>query len=91
MTSGYMNQGTLTEQAALMSFQDGKMQVVADFETVTEDSCASGFPGSSARASVISIVAATAGKMPKLQQDNYAAGCNKTKRWKFVSKGKLEQ
>ena len=91
MTSGYMNQGTLTEQAALMSFQDGKMQVVADFETVTEDSCASGFPGSSARASVISIVAATAGKMPKLQQDNYAAGCNKTKRWKFVSTGKMEQ
>ncbi|PYS67453.1 MAG: hypothetical protein DMF69_22980 [Acidobacteria bacterium] len=91
MTSGYMNQGTLTESAALLSFQNGKMQVVADFETVTEDSCASGFPGSTAQASVISIVAAMPGKMPKLQQDNYAAGCSKTKRWKFVSKGKMEQ
>jgi len=91
MTSGYMNQGTLTESAALLSFQDGKLQVIADFETVTEDSCASGFPGSTARASVISIVAAAPGKMPRLQQDNYTAGCNKTKRWKFVSTGKMEQ
>jgi hypothetical protein len=91
MTSGYMNQGTLTESAALLSFQDGKLQVIADFETVTEDSCASGFPGRTARASVISVGAATPGKMPKLQQDNYTAGCNKTKRWKFVSTGKMEQ
>jgi len=90
MTSGYMNQGTLTQSAALLSFQDGKIQVVADFETVNEDSCASGFPASNSNASVISIGAATPGKMPKLQQDNYAAGCNKTKRWKFVSTGKME-
>jgi hypothetical protein len=91
MISAYMNQGTLTEMAALLSFEDGKMQVLADFETVTEDSCGSGFPGSGARSSVISTGPATPGKMPKLIQENYAAGCSKTKRWKFVSTGKMEQ
>jgi len=91
MTSGYMGQGTLTENAALVSFQAGRFNVIEDFETVTEDSCASGFPGSTAKASVISYSAAAPGKMPKLQLDNYESACRNTKRWKFVSTGKMQQ
>lgn len=91
MTSSYMNQGTLTESAALLSFENGRLHVLQDFETVTEDSCGSGFPGSSARVSVISIStpAAPPGKMPKLQQDNYVATCRNVKKWRFLSSGKM--
>ena len=32
--------------AALLSFQNGRLQVVHEFGTVVEDSCASGLPGS---------------------------------------------
>jgi hypothetical protein len=91
MTSGYMGQGTLTESAALVSFQGGRFNVIEDFETVTEDSCASGFPGSTAKASVISYSTAAPGKMPKLQLDNYESACLNTRRWKFVSTGKMQQ
>jgi hypothetical protein len=38
MTSGDMSQGTLTEMAALLSFQNGRMKVIEDFGTVTLDS-----------------------------------------------------
>jgi hypothetical protein len=91
MTSGYTNQGTLTEMAALLSFQNGRTNVVHDFGVVVEDSCASGFPGSDSKASVLYISDVFPGTMPKLTMDNYAAGCRKTKRWKFVSSGKMQE
>jgi len=30
------------------------------------------------------------GKMPKLRIDNYVAGCQDTKRWRFLSTGKMQ-
>lgn len=91
MTSGDMSQGTLTEMATLLSFQNGKMKVIEDFGTVTLDSCASGFPGSTARASVISYSGVFQGTIPKLKMDNYESGCRNTKRWKFISTGKMPE
>jgi len=90
MTSGWTGQGTLIEAAALLSFQNGTLQVIEDFETVVEDGCDSGFEGSSARASVLSIGTSAAGKMPKLRQENYESNCANKKRWRFVSTGKME-
>jgi hypothetical protein len=89
MTSGFMNQGILVEMAALLEFQNGRIRVVEDIGTVTEDSCASGIPGSSAKAAVISVVERASGKMPRLRIDNYEASCRKTKRWRFLSTGKM--
>jgi hypothetical protein len=89
MTSGDMNQGTLIEMAALVEFPNGRKRVIEDFGTVTEDSCASGMSGSSAKASVISIGTAGPGQMPKLRMDNYVASCRKAKRWRFLSTGKM--
>ena len=91
MTTGDMSQGTLTETAALVSFQNGRLNVIKDFGTVVEDSCASGFPGSAAKASVISISDVVPGQMPKIIQDNYSASCANSKRWKFVSTGQMSQ
>ena len=91
MTSSDMSQGTLTEMAALLSFQNGKMKVIEDFGTVVLDSCASGFPGSSAKASVISYSAVFQGTIPKLKMDNYESSCRNTKRWKFTSTGKMPE
>jgi len=89
MTTGDMNQGTLIEMASLVSFQNGRLRVIEDFGTVTDDSCASEAPGSSAKASVISYAEAFPGMMPKLHVDNYVAGCAKTRRWRFLSAGKM--
>ena len=91
MTSGDMAQGTLIEMASLLTFVNGRLTVIEDFGTVNEDSCASGFPGSSAKASVISFGTALPGKMPKLQMDNYESACRNTKRWRFVSTGKMQE
>ncbi len=90
MTSGYMGQGVLSEGAALLGFQNGTLKVIEDFGTIHEDSCASGFPGSTNKASVLSYGTAAAGSWPKLQQENYEAPCRNPKRWKFVSTGKIE-
>lgn len=90
MTSGYTNQGTTTEMAALFSFQNGRMKVAHDFGVVYEDSCASGFPGSESKASALYISDVFPGRMPKLTQENYASSCRRTKRWKHVSNGKIE-
>jgi len=89
MASGDMAQGTLTEMATLMTFQRGKLQVIEDFGTVNEDSCASGFPGSLIKTSVLSFGPTEPGKMPKLRQDNYSASCRNPKKWRFVSTGKM--
>ena len=89
MTTGDMSQGTLTETAALVSFQNGRLNVIKDFGTVVEDSCASGFPGSASKASLISISDVVPGQMPKIIQDNYSASCANSKRWKFLSSGQM--
>jgi hypothetical protein len=91
MTTGDMSQGTVTETAALVSFQNARLNVIKDFGTVVEDSCASGFPASAAKAAVISISDVVPGDMPKLIQDNYQANCSNTKRWRFSSTGRMDQ
>lgn len=89
MTTGDMAQGTLIQMAALLSFQNGRLRVVHDFGTVVEDSCASGFPGSSAKASVLYFSEGVLGQMPKLTMDNYTSNCTGRKRWRFLSSGKM--
>jgi hypothetical protein len=78
------------EVAELVEFRNGRRRVIEDFGTVVEDSCASGFPGSSSRASVISISDLEPGKMPKLRMDNYVSKCGDVKRWRFQSTGKMK-
>jgi hypothetical protein len=90
LTSGDMAQGTLTEMAALVEFRNGRMRVIEDFGMVIEDSCASGFPGSSSKASVLSMSDFEPGKMPKLRIDNYVSSCRNVKRWRFLSTGKMQ-
>lgn len=90
MTTGDVAQGTLIQMATLVSFQNGKRNLIQDFGTVVEDSCASGFPGSESSASVIYISDGVPGAMPKLAQENYSSSCGKTKRWRLVSRGKKE-
>lgn len=91
ITSDYMNQGILIEIAALLGFQNGRFRKIEDFGTVFENSCASGIPGSSAKASVISIADAAPGTMPQLRVDNYEASCRRAKRWRFISTGKMQE
>ena len=91
MTTGDMNQGTVIETAALVSFQTGRSRVIEDFGTVIEDSCAAGSPDSSSKASVISISDVLPGQMPKLKQDNYVGSCRSVKRWRFVSSGRMQE
>ena len=88
MLTGDMAQGTLTEMATLVSFQNGRRKVIQDFGSVVLDSCASGFPDSQSEASVIYISDVVPGTMPKITQENYSSSCRKVKRWKLVSRGK---
>lgn len=90
MTGGDMNQGVVIEIAALVDFQNGRVRVIEDLGTVSEDSCASGIPGSSAKASIVSIADVVPGKIPRLKLDNYEAGCGRTRRWRFLSTGKMQ-
>lgn len=89
MTMGDINQGVLIEIGALLDFRNGRLRVIQDVGTVVEDSCASGFPGSSSKAVVVSYSSAAPGKMPKLRIDAYEASCRRVKRWRFVSTGKM--
>jgi len=91
LSGGDMNQGVLIETAALVDFPNGRRRVIEDFGTVTEDSCASGLPGSMAKASVIYLVDAAAGQMPKLRIENFQASCRTPKRWRFLSTGKMQE
>jgi hypothetical protein len=91
LSTADMAQGTLVETAALYSFEKGKASVIEDFGQVTEDSCASGMPGSETKAVVVEIGVAAPGKMPKFKIDNYVSPCRNVKRWRFVSTGKLDQ
>ena len=90
MTGGDMHQGVVEEMAALLNFQNGRMQVVHDFGFVVEDSCASMSRGSAAKASVLYISDVVPGNMPKLTMETYQAGCNKTRRWRLISRGKWQ-
>ena len=88
MTTGDMAQGTVTEMATLVSFQNGRRRVIQDFGAVVEDSCAAEMAGATSEASVIYMTETLVG-MPKLTQENYSASCRgKTRRWKLVSRGK---
>jgi hypothetical protein len=89
--SSDISQGTVTEMVALVDFQNGRMRVIDDLGTVVEDSCESELPGSTSRASVISISEAPPGTMPGLRMDNYEASCRKAKRWRLVSTGKISE
>ncbi len=91
MITGDMAQGTITEMATLFEFRNGRARVIEDFGTVVLDSCASGMSGSSSKASVLSISNIEPGKMPKLRIDNYVASCRTTKRWRFLSTGKMPE
>ena len=82
LTSFYMGQGELTQMAALVSFQDGRMSVIQDFNVVAMDTCATLRPGSTAKAAVLSMTNAKLGQMPQIRADNYVAGCGKVKRWR---------
>ena len=76
MITGDMAQGEITEMASLLSFQKGRLRVLQDFGTVVEDSCASEAPGSTAKASVLTLPPNfVPGEMPKIKMDNYIANC----------------
>ena|ERR1043165_7532084 len=82
MTSGDMAQGELIEMAALLSFQKARMRVIQDFGTVVDDTCATGTPGSTTKAAVLTYTSDAAGQIPKVKATNYVAGCSKVKRWR---------
>lgn len=84
MTSGDMAQGELIAIAALLSFQDGKMQVVQDLGTVVQDDCASLRPGSTAKAAVLSYAKTNPFAMPKITANYYAGGCGNVRRWRAI-------
>lgn len=90
MSAGDMAQGTVIEVAELVEFRNSRRRVIEDFGTVVEDTCASGFPGSSSRAAVISISDLEPGRMPKLRMDIYVSKCGDVKRWRFQSTGKMK-
>ncbi len=91
MTGGDINQGIVVEMASLLDFQNGRLRIIQDFGTVVEDSCPSGMPGSSSKASVLSISEVVPGNMPKLRIDNYVATCRNARRWRFLSTGKMPE
>ena len=90
MTTGDTHQGVVEEMASLLSFQNGRLQVVHDFGLIGQDSCASLMPGSAAKVSVLYISDVVPGSMPKFTMENYQAGCGKTKRWRLISRGKMQ-
>lgn len=90
MLGGDMHMGTVIEIASLVEFRNGRRRVIEDLGTVVEDSCASGFPGSSSKAVTISLVSGfEPGKMPKFRIDNYQSPCRNVKRWRLVGTGKM--
>jgi hypothetical protein len=90
MISSDMAQGTITEMATLASFENGRRRVIHDFGTVVEDSCASEAPGSDSKASVLYTSAFAPGLKPTLTQENYVASCRKPRRWRLLSRGKMQ-
>ena len=91
MNSSYMGQGNLTEMATLASFENGRRHVLNDFGSVVEDGCASEAPGSDSRAAVLYTSAFAPGLKPTITQENYVASCKNPRRWRLLSKGKMQQ
>ena len=91
MTSVDTHQGTVEEMATLVTFQNGRRNVVHDFGLVIEDSCASLMRGSASKASVLYMTVDAPGTMPKFTVESYQAGCNKNRRWRLISRGPLQQ
>jgi hypothetical protein len=48
-------------------------------------------PDSATKASVLYISDVVPGNMPKLTMENYSARCNKTRRWRLISGGKMQE
>lgn len=88
LMSGDMAQGEITEMAVLVSFQNGKLKVIQDFNTVVTDDCASLRPGSTAKAAVLSYPKPFPFSMPKISAAYYSAGCGNVRRWRAI-KGPL--
>jgi len=91
MSTSDMHQGNIDEVAALLSFQNGRLRVIHDFGPVIEDTCASERPGSYSKASVLYISDVVPGNMPKLTTENFQAGCGKTRRWRLISRGQMQE
>lgn len=91
MVSGDMAQGTVTEMATIASFENGRRHVIRDFGTVVLDSCASEAPGSDSKAAVIYTSPFAPGLKPTFTQENYLASCRNPRRWRFVSRGKMQE
>src|SRR5688572_2383911 len=91
LSSADTHQGVVEEMATLVSLQNGRMQVINDFGLVSEDSCASLIPGSASKASVLYTSADAPSTMPKFTMENYQAGCNKNRRWRLISRGKIQE
>ena len=87
MSSVDQHQGTIEEMATLVTFQNGRLNVVQDFSIVVEDSCASLMPSSASKASVLYMTVNAPGTMPKLSVETYQAGCNRNKTWRLISRG----
>jgi hypothetical protein len=90
LTSVDQHQGTVEQMATLVNFQNRRVQVVYNFGLVGEDSCASLMPGSASKASVLYTTAGLPGAMPTFTMENYQAGCTKTRRWRLISRGKMQ-
>lgn len=84
---GDMNQGILTETAALYEVRNRKLVNIKDFQKVYENSCATLMRGSGLQASVIFIAPTRSDRMPDFPVENYRSACSRTKRWRFMSKG----
>ena len=82
MTSGDMNQGEMVGMAALLSFQNGRMRVIQDFNTVIEDDCAALRPRSAAKAKVLYLTNAAPGQMPRITVEHFTARCATVRRWR---------
>ena len=91
MTTGDMAQGTVTEMAELVNFQNGRHNVIQDFGVVFLDECASLAPGSKSKAAVLYSSGFAPGSMPTIGQDNYSASCRTPKRWRLLSHGKMPE
>jgi hypothetical protein len=91
MISYDIAQGNVTEMATLASFENGRRHVMRDFGSVVLDSCASLSPGSDSRAAVLYTGAFAPGLKPTITQENYVASCRNPRRWKFVSRGKMQE
>ncbi|HKY43317.1 MAG TPA: hypothetical protein VJM50_09495 [Pyrinomonadaceae bacterium] len=90
LTSTDQHQGTIEEMATLVMFQNRLVQEIHDFGLVLEDSCANLMPGSASKASVLYTTAGAPGTMPNFTVENYQAGCNRAKRWRLISRGKMQ-